>query len=74
MTSVLVQSAGSGHGVVNELPMEPLWYGVLALIAFLVLLGILWSFRNTLALDPLEHDDSRSQSQSHGAGMASDGH
>lgn len=74
MTSVLVQSAGNGHEVVNELPMEPVWYGVFALVGFFVLLGILWSFRNTLALDPVEHHDSQSHSQRHGAGTASDGH
>lgn len=61
MTSALSQvlassgepEGGAGHHpVVNELPFEPIWFGVIAMVAFLALLGLLWSFRNTLALDP----------------------
>lgn len=56
MTSVLSDSlivaAEGGHPVVNELPFAPIWFGVIALVAFMALLGFLWAFRNTLALDP----------------------
>ncbi len=36
-----------------------MWFGVIALACFVALLGLLWSFRNTLALDPAEHHDDR---------------
>lgn len=57
MTSVpvailnLPAAEGETH-VVNELIFEPLWFGVIALGLFFALLGVLWSFRNTLAMDP----------------------
>lgn len=52
-SQLLASSAEEGgHHVVNELLFEPIWFGVIALVAFLALLGLLWSFRNTLALDP----------------------
>jgi hypothetical protein len=41
-----------GHAIVNELPFEPIWFGVIALAGFAVLLLLLLSFRNTLALPP----------------------
>lgn len=41
-----------GHHVVNELPFPPIMFGVIAMVAFLLGLGLLWAFRNTLALDP----------------------
>ena len=31
----------------NELPMSPIAFGALAMVAFLVLLGVLWAFRGT---------------------------
>jgi hypothetical protein len=31
----------------RELPMPPLAFGVLAMVAFLLLLGVLWAFRGT---------------------------
>ena len=57
MTSVLPSALvaspeDAGHSVVNELPFEPIWFGVIAMVAFLGLLALLFSFRNTLALDP----------------------
>ena len=56
MTSALTQVRAAaeegGHEVVNELLFEPIWFGVIAMVAFLALLATLWSFRNTLALDP----------------------
>ena len=55
MTSVpaiALAAAEGGHHVVNELPFAPIWFGVIALAVFMALLGALWMFRNTLALDP----------------------
>lgn len=54
MTDVLLQAAEAGHHV-KELPFAAIWYGVITLVIALLLLGLLWSFRNTLALDPVEH-------------------
>jgi hypothetical protein len=33
----------------RELPMPPIAYGALAFIGFLLLLGVLWTFRGTAA-------------------------
>jgi uncharacterized membrane protein (GlpM family) len=53
MTPALTQIlAAGGHPIVNETPFPPIIFGVISMVAFLVLLGALWSFRNTLALDP----------------------
>lgn len=41
-----------GHHVVNELPFPPFVFGVIAMVAFLALLAVLYAFRNSLALDP----------------------
>lgn len=38
------------------MPMSPIWYGVITFVIALALLALLWSFRNTLALDPVAHD------------------
>ena len=54
MTSALtlLSAAEGGHHIVNELPFPPVMFGVIAMVLFLALLGLLYSFRNTLALDP----------------------
>ncbi|WP_298888077.1 hypothetical protein [uncultured Serinicoccus sp.] len=49
---LLAAAEEGGHHVVNELPFPPIMFGVFAMLAFLLLLGFLWTFRNTLALDP----------------------
>jgi hypothetical protein len=36
-------------GTVRELPMSPYAYWAISLTSFLVLLGLLWAFRNTAA-------------------------
>ena len=41
-----------GHAIVNELPFEPIWFGVIALAGFAALMLLLLAFRNTLALEP----------------------
>ncbi|MDE9367607.1 hypothetical protein PZ938_18480 [Luteipulveratus sp. YIM 133132] len=56
MSSSLISfaSAETEHG--RELPMPPIGYGLIAIGFFLVLLAILWSFRNTAAkLGETEH-------------------
>lgn len=40
-----------GHPIVNELPFEPIWFGVIALAGFAALLLLLLAFRNSLALE-----------------------
>jgi hypothetical protein len=44
----------------NSLPMPPIAYGVIAFVAFLLGLGVLWTFRNTAAKVPPrdEHNDA----------------
>ncbi|MDO5739757.1 MAG: hypothetical protein Q4P07_06370 [Ornithinimicrobium sp.] len=59
---VVTAAEGGHHPVVNELPFAPIWFGVIALGSLLALLGLLWSFRNTLALEPHATADP------HGAG------
>jgi len=54
MTNAIFQAAEAGH-VGPDLPFNPFWYGVITMVIALALLGLLWSFRNTLALDPVEH-------------------
>ena len=41
--------ATAGTLTVRELPMPSWAYGVVAFASFLVLLGVLWTFRNTAA-------------------------
>lgn len=43
---------GGHHPVVNELLFAPIYFGVIALAAFAVLLGLLLFFRNSLQLEP----------------------
>ncbi|NMM24638.1 MAG: hypothetical protein HHJ11_14325 [Phycicoccus sp.] len=44
-----VATLATAETVVRELPMPPWAFGVIAFGCFLVLLGVLWSFRNTAA-------------------------
>lgn len=41
--------ASAGTETVRELPIPAWSYGALALAGFMLLLGVLWSFRNTAA-------------------------
>lgn len=56
MKIVLFTSTEGNVHEVNEVLFEPFWFGVIALGAFAALLVLLWTFRNTLALDPVPHD------------------
>ena len=53
--------------ILRELPMPPWAFGVIAFGAFLVLLGVLWSFRNTAARHdrPAGHGDAHGSQGSH---------
>jgi len=44
-----VAALATAETVVRELPMPPWAFGVIAFGCFIVLLGVLWSFRNTAA-------------------------
>lgn len=59
--TVSLPAAEAVHEAVIPLPLEPIWFGVITMVVLLALLGLLWSFRNTLALDPHQyhHDDLR---------------
>ncbi|MEW1979024.1 hypothetical protein AB0271_11730 [Kocuria palustris] len=37
-TSVLIQAAEGGHHIVNELPVDGPWFGIMAFIVFMLLL------------------------------------
>lgn len=53
MTSELsLIAAEGGHAIVNELPFPSIVFGFIALGLLLAALGLLWAFRNSLALDP----------------------
>lgn len=47
MTNVLVLAAGTTGQGGSALPYSPVTFGVIALIAFVALLGLTWSFRGT---------------------------
>lgn len=55
-----------GHAIVNELPFDPIWFGVIALVAFVALLMILLAFRNSLALDPHGEAGIHATADAHG--------
>lgn len=47
MTNLLVAAAGEAVESTTELPYSAVTFGVLAMIVFLGLLGLTWSFRGT---------------------------
>ncbi len=58
MTSTLVRFV-TEEGAHNELPMPAWVFGVIAMTAFVALLGVLWSFRGTAAkIRGAEHPDA----------------
>jgi energy-converting hydrogenase Eha subunit H len=48
-TSTATALASAGTESVRELPMPPWAFGAVAFGCFVVLLGVLWTFRNTAA-------------------------
>jgi hypothetical protein len=61
MSSSLSNLYATAAETKRELPMPPLAYGVLMLIGFMVLLGVLWFFRGTAQriADPVPHRDDQ---------------
>ncbi len=70
MTSAFFAKAEEEVHVVNELIFEPIWFGVITVAIFLAMLAFLWSFRNTLALDPHTHDDDDDHTPGGGSASA----
>jgi hypothetical protein len=70
-TSTAVTLATAETAKLRELPMPVSAYGAIALGFFLVLLGVLWSFRNTAAKydrpHVAEHGDAQGSQGSPGA-------
>ncbi|GAB3446766.1 hypothetical protein GCM10027517_29540 [Phycicoccus ginsengisoli] len=61
MSSSLSNLLAATQEQTRELPMPPLAFGAIAFIGFLVLLGVLWSFRGTaqkISGQHLPHDHS----------------
>lgn len=56
MNPALLATTQVEHHTVTELPFASIWFGVIALAVFLAMLGLLWSFRNTLTLEAVSHD------------------
>jgi hypothetical protein len=48
-TPTVASLSAAGTEKLRELPMPPWAYGAIAFGCFVVLLGVLWSFRNTAA-------------------------
>ncbi|ROP45843.1 hypothetical protein [Pseudokineococcus lusitanus] len=46
MPSTAVLAAAGEHHVVNELPMDPFFFGLTAFVALLVLLSVTFAFRS----------------------------
>jgi hypothetical protein len=61
-TPTVATLTSAGTLQVRVLPLPTWAYGVIAFASFLVLLGVLWTFRNTAAKYdtpvPVRHDDS----------------
>ena len=47
MRNVLVRAAGTAGQTGSALPYSPVTFGIIALIVFVALLGLTWSFRGT---------------------------
>jgi hypothetical protein len=75
-TPTAVTLATAGTLTVRELPMPPWTYGAIAFASFLVLLGVLWTFRNTAARYDtpvrVQHDDRRGPGDPHGSQGSTD--
>lgn len=49
MSSSLTTFIAAAEESTHELPMSPLAFGIIAMVVFMALLGVLWSFRGTAA-------------------------
>lgn len=59
MTSSLSHLFAAAEEQQREMPMPPVAYGALAMVAFLVLLAVLWFFRGTAQKSAGGHAHSR---------------
>jgi hypothetical protein len=68
LTPIVATLAVAGTTQARVMPMPPTAYGAIAFATFMVLLGILWTFRNTAARHDtpvrVEHGDTQG---AHGA-------
>ena len=62
---IVATLASAGTAQVREMPMPPTAYGAIAFASFLMLLGVLWIFRNTAAKHHtpvrVEHRDTQGE-------------
>ncbi len=67
LTSTVATLANAG----TDLPLPPLAFGLIAFASFLVLLGVLWAFRNTAVKydtpTSVRHDDQGGRGDAHGS-------
>jgi len=70
-TSTVVTLATADTAKLRDLPMPPLAFGAIAFASLIVLLAVLWSFRNTASKYDTPggagHGDAHSSRGSHGA-------
>ena len=66
-TSVLIQAAEGGHDIVNELPMDPIWYGLLVFALLMAALAATMSMRSRALRLP----EPTTAVQHHGTGRGS---
>ncbi|GAA2002994.1 hypothetical protein [Brevibacterium samyangense] len=45
ISTVLAQAAEEGHHIVNELPVDPIWYGVVAFAILMLLMLVTMSWK-----------------------------
>ena len=71
LTPAVATLATAGTEKLRELPMPAWAFGAIAFASFLVLLGLLWSFRNTAAKYDttvrVQHGEPGGQPGSHGS-------
>jgi hypothetical protein len=71
-TSTAATLASAGTEKLRELPMSPWAFGGIAFASFILLLGVLWSFRNTAAKHDTPARAGHSGSPSQGSPGATD--
>ena len=77
-TSLILAAAEGGHHIVNELPMDPVWYGVITFALLMAALLAVLSMRSVGLRHPapttaVQHHGT-ARSGSHGTGSHSAGH
>ena len=67
LNTSLILAAAEGHHVVNELPMDPIWYGLLVFALLMVALAVTMSMRSRALRLP----EPTTAVQHHGTGRGS---